>query len=121
MARKRILVVEDDARQRGWMTSTLAQLEEQPYLLEATDGREAIAVALHEKPDLILLDDSLPELSGTTVCQELKKDPETAPIKVVLLTVWGTKLLDQHQADAYLAKPYNSGELLRMVEWILKQ
>jgi two-component system alkaline phosphatase synthesis response regulator PhoP len=122
MASRRILVVEDNPHQRRRILYTLGRhLEGKPYLLEAADGRQAIALALHEKPDLILLDDSLPELSGTTVCQELKRDPETAPIKIVLLTVWDTRILDQHQADAYLAKPYNSGELLRMVEWILKQ
>ena len=121
MAGKRILVVEDDPRQRRHLTFLLAQLAEKPYLLEATDGREAIAIALHEKPDLILLDDSLPALSGATVCRELKIDSETAAIKVILLLGRDTNTRGWLAADACLNKPYDSGELVRTVERLLKQ
>jgi CheY-like chemotaxis protein len=120
MASKRILVVEDDPRQRRWITSTLTQLAQKPYLLEAADGRQAIALALHEHPDLIVLDDSLPELSGATVCHELKKDSETASIKVVLLMARDTRIRGGFWADACLTKPYDSGELLRTVEQLLQ-
>ena len=121
MASKRILVVEDEPSQRRWILSHLScQLEEKPYLLEAADGRRAIALALHEKPDLILLDDSLPGLPGTTVCHELKRDPETAPIKVLLMTAWHRRLPARLKADAYLDKPVDPGELLRKVERLLK-
>ena len=121
MASKRILVVEDDPRRRRWIIFHLShQLEEKPYLLEAADGRRAIALALHEKPDLILLDDGLPELPGTTVCQELKLDPETAPIKILLMTAWHRRIPALLKADAYLEKPIDPGELLREVERLLK-
>jgi DNA-binding response OmpR family regulator len=120
MAGKRILVVEDDPRQRRWITSHLGGLlRERPYLFEATDGRQAIALALHEKPDVIILDDSLPQLSGTLVCQELKRDSETAPIKVIVLMVHGTRASHWFGADAYLSKPYDGGELVRTVERLL--
>ncbi len=120
MASKRILVVEDDPRQLRWITSHLGGLlRERPYLFEATDGRQGIALALHERPDLIVLDDSLPTLGGGKVCHELKKDPETAAIKVVLLTVKDTQLVGRFSADACLAKPYDGGELVRTVERLL--
>jgi twitching motility two-component system response regulator PilH len=119
MAGKRILVVEDDPRQRRWITSHLSGLlRERPYLFEATDGRQGIALALHERPDLIVLDDSLPTLRGGKVCHELKKDPETAAIKVVLLTVQDT-LVGRFSADACLGKPYDAYELVRTVERLL--
>jgi CheY-like chemotaxis protein len=122
MAGKRILVVEDDPRQRRWITSHLSGLlRERPDLFEATDGRQGIALALHERPDLIVLDDSLPTLSGGKVCHELKKDPETAAIKVVLLTVKDTQFVGRFSADACLAKPYDGAELVRTVERLLKQ
>ncbi len=81
MAGKRILVVEADPHQRRWIISHLSTaLREKPYLLEAADGRQGIALALHERPDLIVLDDSLPELRRAAVCYEPKQDSETAPI-----------------------------------------
>ncbi len=120
MAGKKILVVEDDPRQRRWITSHLSRLlQEKPYLFGAADGRQGIALALHEKPDLIVLDDSLPRLSGTLVCQELKRDPETAPIKVILLMVRETRASYWFGADAYLSKPYDGGQLLSTVEQLL--
>ena len=121
MAGKKILVIEDDPRQRRWITTHLGRLQGgKPYLLEAEDARKGIALALHEKPDLIVLDDSLPRLSGTVVCQELKRDPETAPIKIVLLMVRETRRNEWFGADAYLSKPYDAGELLSTAERLLQ-
>ena len=122
MAGKRILVVEDDPRQLRWITSHLSRLlHEKPYLFEAADGRQGIALALHEKPDLIVLDDSLPALSGATVCSELKHDLETAAIKVILLLGRDANTRGWLSADACLNKPYEADELVWTVERLLKQ
>jgi CheY-like chemotaxis protein len=122
MASKRILVAESDDELRTMLTLLLTRhLAEKPILFEAADGREAIALALHEKPDLIVLDETLPKLQGTTVCHELKMDPETAPIKILMLTGWHRRMPYLLKADAYLDKPIDPGELLRKVERLLKE
>ena len=121
MAGKRILVAEGDARLRTMLTLLLARhLADKPTLFDAADGRQAIAVALHEKPDLILLDDGLPGLSGTSVGHELRRDPETAPIKILLMRAWHRIPPARLQADAYLEKPIDPGELVREVERLLE-
>ena len=121
MPSKRILVAESDAELRTMLALTLARhLAEKPILFEAADGREAIALALHEQPDLIVLDETLPKLLGTTVCHELKVDPETAPIKILLMTAWHRRMPPLLKADACLDKPVDPRELLRKVERLLK-
>src|SRR2546421_5595134 len=58
---------------------------QQVRLLEAADGRDVIRLALHERPDLVVLSDRLPSLSGRHVCRALKEDEETSVIRVMML------------------------------------
>ena len=81
---KSVLVVDDQPAIRKLVR---AALDGRGYrLLEAADGPSALATARRERPDLILLDLALPQLSGTEVCRQLKESPATADIPVLLLT-----------------------------------
>src|SRR5687767_3931265 len=83
-----ILIADDDQRARRYLhLALIRQLPRTVQVLEAETGRQVIQLDLHEQLDLILLDDSLRELDGYTVCLELKRDPGTAMIKVLLMTV----------------------------------
>ncbi len=89
-------------------------------VLTASDGEEAVNVAARERPDLVVLDIILPKKNGFQVCRHLKADPETAGIKVVLLSskshemdiLWGKR----QGADGYLTKPFESVQLLACIE-----
>ena len=93
-------------------------------VLTASDGDEAIEVAMRERPDLIVLDIILPKKNGFQVCRHLKAFPETCGIKVVLLSsknhemdiLWGKR----QGADGYLTKPFESEQLLACIESALR-
>ncbi len=93
-------------------------------VLSASDGDEAIAVAMREIPDLIVLDIILPKKNGFQVCRHLKAFPETCGIKVVLLSsknhemdiLWGKR----QGADGYLTKPFDAGQLVSCIDAVLR-
>ena len=93
-------------------------------VLSASDGDEAIAVAMREVPDLIVLDIILPKKNGFQVCRHLKAFPETCGIKVVLLSsknhemdiLWGKR----QGADGYLTKPFDAGQLVSCIDSVLR-
>lgn len=93
--------------------------------LRAMTGRDALEKARLERPNLVLLDLMLPDIRGTEVCMQLKGDPKTAHIPVVMLTakseevdrVVGFEL----GADDYITKPFSSRELTLRVRAILRR
>ncbi len=80
---KRVLIVEDNSDN---MDVLEAFLEDDYELLEATDGKMGLGMAIEEKPDLILLDISLPEMDGTQVITEIRKNQEINNTPVIALT-----------------------------------
>ena len=84
-------------------------------MLEAQDGEEALLVAAEEKPDLVLLDWMLPQLSGIEVCRRLRGRQETRNVPIIMLTARGEETdrirgLDTG-ADDYITKPFSMTEL----------
>jgi twitching motility two-component system response regulator PilH len=85
----------------------------------ASSGNEALEGARKHRPSLIFLDVVMPGTSGFSVCRELKKDPTTAGIPVVLVTTkssdsdrfWGKK----QGADDHVAKPFAPTDLVAMI------
>jgi len=104
---KRILVVEDDADNRRIVVKVLTV--EGYEVLEATDGRSALAIARKEHPDLIIMDLAMPGLDGWQAATQLKSDPKVADIPIIALTAFAMRG-DEERAreagcDGYLSKP----------------
>ncbi|MBR3322395.1 response regulator [Candidatus Saccharibacteria bacterium] len=102
----KIMVVEDDASLREIYSIRITA--EGYDVVSAGDGEEALAVAVREKPDLILSDIMMPKISGFDMLDILRSTPETAGIKVIMMTALSAD--DQRQrgerlgADRYLVK-----------------
>ena len=102
----KIMVVEDDASLREIYSIRITA--EGYNVVSAGDGEEALAVAVREKPDLILSDVMMPKISGFDMLDILRATPETAKIKVVMMTALSSE--DQRErgerlgADRYLVK-----------------
>jgi twitching motility two-component system response regulator PilH len=117
MPPRKILVVDDSPTDRRLVVRSLQQ---QGYtVVTAVDGEDALDKASAEQPDLIVLDVILPKLNGFAVCRELKADPHTKNIPIILLTsktletdrYWGLR----QGADGYMIKPFADEELLASV------
>lgn len=114
---KKILIVEDVELN----TELLVQLLEDDYeLLTAVDGQESIEVTKAHKPDLILMDMSLPVMDGYEATRQIKADPELAPILIIGLSAHAMSG-DREKAleagcDDYLTKPLDDDLLYDMLE-----
>lgn len=86
--KKKILVVEDNEALRQLVTVILASADFQVF--EAGDGLEALKQVSILQPDLILMDLSLPKMSGSEVIRRLKKNPSTRDIPVLVETAYST-------------------------------
>ncbi len=120
---KKILVVEDNELNRDMLTRRLARRGFET--LVAADGRQGIAVARTQHPDLILMDMSLPELDGWEATRQIKSDPETRNIPVIALTAHAMTG-DRERAleagcDDYDTKPVEFAGLLEKIERLLKK
>lgn len=84
-------------------------------LLEATDGEEALDVALRELPDLIIMDIQLPKLSGLEVAKKLRETSAFSHVPIIALTAYAMKgdkeRFIEAGCDAYVSKPIDTREL----------
>lgn len=119
---KRVLIADDSFNTRGILRFMLQNqgLE----LLEAENGEEALEKARTCRPDLIVLDGMMPRKSGFEACQELKSDPKTSAIPIILLTAaaqvdpsrdWSKA----SSAEKFMPKPFQMKELLAAIEQLL--
>ena len=123
MNQKTILYVEDNEYNRKIVRQLLAKTSYR--LLEAVDGEAGVATALAAPPDLILMDIQLPKISGLDATRQLRSDPRTATVPVIVVTSFALSG-DEHKAKAagataYLAKPYSPRELLAKIREILPE
>jgi len=120
MAKADILIVEDHPTMREAMRMVL---EHEGFdIREASDGQGALAMARDRPPDLMFLDLNIPGPSGAEVLKELKSTPETADVRVIIVTAVGEEGRDyvlSLGADEYFTKPFSPLALLRTVEKVL--
>ena len=92
-------------------------------VVTASDGQEAFTIAQQEKPDLLITDYHMPQLSGIELCRKLKQDPATTNIPAIMLTARGYSLepADTEQSGILrmLSKPFSPRHLLATVEEVL--
>ena len=122
-AARRILVADDEEDVRTLVAEVLRSARFDVHL--AGGGREAIDIATRERPDLVLLDVMMPEISGWEVCVTLKNHPDTQAIPIVMLSV-RNEIRDmitsmQAGADDHLTKPFTRRKLLATIERLLEQ
>src|ERR1700685_3362902 len=118
-----VMVVEDESA-----LSTLLRynLEREGYrVFEAKDGEEALIVADEIKPDLVVLDWMLPQLSGIEVCRRMRGRGHLRNVPIVMLTARGEEPdrirgLDTG-ADDYIVKPFSMTELCARIRAVLRR
>jgi DNA-binding response OmpR family regulator len=116
-----VLVADDDVDIRELVAFKLTQAGY--VVITVPDGRAALAAAAADAPDLLVLDLMMPGLSGLDVCQELRRDPATSGIPVIMLTAKA----QEHDvssgfaagADDYVVKPFSPRELVSRVQAVL--
>ncbi len=121
LERRTVLVVDDEAGNREVLYEILTDLGHEVVLAE--DGFKALVQVEREFPDLILLDISMPGMSGIEVCQLVKRDPKTRLIPLVLLTGRGEREIRiaglEAGADDFFQKPFDLLELTTRIRSLL--
>jgi CheY-like chemotaxis protein len=120
--KNRILIADDNQANVELIEAFLADVDCETKV--AVDGRETLDLVASFKPDLILLDIMMPKLSGFEVCKQVKSDPATKRIMILMVTALN-ELGDIERAvaagtDDFLSKPVNKVELVKRVENMLK-
>jgi twitching motility two-component system response regulator PilH len=117
-----ILVVDDVQTDRELVGMVVSKAGHQP--IYAGNGAEAHALAKRHKPALILMDVVMPTQDGFKTCRDLKQDPETAAIPVVLVTSKGTKSDHfwgkKQGADGYVTKPFTPDSLIAAIRQFVR-
>jgi two-component system cell cycle response regulator DivK len=117
VSQKTVLYVEDNEFNRKIVRQLLVSTSYR--LVEAADGEQGVATAIDTKPDVILMDVQLPNLSGLDATRQLRQEPATAGIPIIIVTSFAMSGDDvkakEAGASAYLAKPYSPRELLALI------
>jgi len=119
--KKKVLVVDDEPNVRRLSRTILSK---NYIVIEAEDGKQAIEIANSQKPDVILMDMLMPKMDGLTACLEIKKNPVTKSIPVIMVTAIGfglnVKLSQQMGATGYVTKPFSSQDLINAIGKVLE-
>jgi CheY-like chemotaxis protein len=114
---KKILIIEDHSDARRVFRMILCYAGHDTS--EAENGSEAIRKTLAEAPDLILMDLSLPDVSGFELARTIKENPETTKIPIVACSGWSHGDMETEAQKVgvveYLTKPFASTELLKAI------
>jgi DNA-binding response OmpR family regulator len=119
--KKTVLIVDDEDHVRSLLNRILSGSFN---VIEATDGQQAVDIALSRHPDAILMDIMMPKMNGDVACHVIKSDPATSNIPVIMLTALDYDLnrklsLDVMGADDYIAKPFEPKMLLETISKLL--
>ena len=116
-----VLVVDDVASELKMIGDIMTKAGFE--VMKAADGYEAVKFAEEKKPDLLVLDIIMPKMNGFEVVRELRSNPKTEKLPIVLCSqknteidrVWGM----EQGADAYLTKPFDPKQLIDVVQRLL--
>lgn len=116
-----ILLIEDNADMRSFI---VFEIQDEFEVVQARDGIEGIDLATRRHPDLIISDVMMPGKDGYQVCREIKADPHTQHIPIILLTAkaeLSEKISGlEYGADDYLTKPFNAQELKAKIRSLIQ-
>jgi two-component system alkaline phosphatase synthesis response regulator PhoP len=120
--KNRILIADDNPANCELLQAYLEEVDCQIEL--AIDGQDTLDKVASFQPDMILLDVMMPRLNGFEVCKQLKEDPQTSKIMILMVTALN-EIGDIERAvgagtDDFLSKPVNQVELVKRVENMLK-
>src|SRR5678815_95628 len=119
----RVLVVEDETDIQQILDYNLKQAGHRVTV--ASNGRDGMRLARDEKPDVVLLDLMLPDISGTEICKTIKSDKYTRNVRVIMLTAKGEEIDRvvgfELGADDYVVKPFSVRELMLRIQAILRR
>ena len=115
---RKVLIVEDNELNMKLFNDLL---EAHGYTtLQTKDGREALSIAREHRPDLILMDIQLPEISGLEITKQLKEDAELRSIPVVAVTAFAMKgdeeKIRKGGCEGYISKPISIAGFMKVVE-----
>jgi len=119
-----VLVVEDSVTQRQMISDLLKESGLNASVISVGDGVEALEQIQNQPPDIVVLDIVMPRMNGYEVCRQIKTDPKTEHIPVIMCSskgeefdkYWGRK----QGADAYIAKPFEPTELIGTIKQLLR-
>lgn len=125
MIKKKILIVDDEI---DLVNLVKERLQYHGYeVIYLNSGRDAVQTTIEQKPDLLILDVMMPDKHGYDICYELKHNPETEAIPIIIFSAkkeW-KKHMDEMsayvKADDFIAKPFNSEDLITKIKNALKE
>ena len=123
MKRATILLIDDE---KDLIELVRYNLEKEGYdVIAATDGGSGLEVVRKHRPDLVVLDLMMPGLDGLQVCQQLRSDPRSARVPVIMLTAKATEADRvvglELGADDYITKPFSPREVVARVKAVLRR
>jgi two-component system cell cycle response regulator DivK len=116
-----ILIIDDDALNLKLFAMTLTGRGYRVLL--AMDARRGLDLAAQQRPDLIMMDIQLPDMSGLEATRTLKQDADTSNIPVLITTAFlvNSEELRASGCDAYLPKPFSGPQLLSVMDSLMAQ
>lgn len=118
MSKPSALVVDDEGPVREFLVDLLAELGWR--VRQAIHGRQALALASEERPDLVISDVMMPVMDGAELCRRLKSELTPAPV-IILASAAPQRVADNVGADAFLGKPFDLAELEHLVNTLFAQ
>ncbi len=119
----KVLIVDDEEPILFLLSAIVSSMPDYT-IMRAHDGPEAIETAKAEKPDIMLLDNRMPGMSGLEVCRSIKSEPSLGHTRILMLSCQGQnfdwELAQRLGAEAYIAKPFDTETLIDKVKALTK-
>lgn len=123
MSQQKILVIEDERSLVEVLTYNLSR--EGFEVVSATDGQDGLRRAQRDLPDLVILDLMLPVIDGLHVCRQLRADPKTQDLRILMLTARSEEIDEivgfNMGADDYVTKPFKVKPLIHRIKALLRR